>query len=241
VTRAGLIGVSDLWPDAPRHPHLQGNEVQVWRLNVTAPASCRLDGADLLSGDEQTRAARLRFVRDRDRFRRSRAALRLLLAAYTGIDPAQVLFRQSDHGKPYLDPDGRSPDIRFNVSHSRDMALFAVAWQREVGIDVEYIRPLDDLGALMTQICTAEEQAELDAVSAAERGRAFLRLWTYKEACMKAAGMGLLAAPDQIQVAGGRSTIQVGSISYSVNEVPVPAHYTAALAVEGPALAVRHW
>lgn len=213
----------------------------MWRLNLSVPECRRLDGADVLSDDELERADRLRFARHHCRFRRTRAALRLLLATYTSLDPARVALQVSDHGKPYLDLDGREPDIRFNVSHSSDLALFAFAQQHEVGIDVEYIRALDDLDALIAQVCTPEEQAELDAVSADQRTHAFFRLWTYKEACMKAAGMGLLVIPNQIQAAGRKSGIRVGDNSYRVHEIPVPAHYTAALAVDGSVTVIQSW
>ncbi len=96
-----------------------------------------------LSSDELARAARFHFERDRTRFSVARAALREILAHYLGTSPAEIAFVYGDHGKPALAPP--YGDLRFNLSHSHDLALCAVARGSEVGVDVERIRELDDL------------------------------------------------------------------------------------------------
>ena len=117
------------------------DEVHVWRIALDCG-----DGDSLRSGlssDELARAARFHFERDRTRFSVARAALREILAHYLGASPDEIAFVYGGHGKPALAPP--HGDLRFNLSHSHDVALCAVARGREVGVDVERIRELDDL------------------------------------------------------------------------------------------------
>ena len=127
------------------------------------------DLGSTLTGDERERCARFRFARDRRRFVVAHGVLRRLLGRYLGVRPEGLRFERNEFGKPRLSPrfDRR---LRFNLSHSADVALIAVAVDAEVGVDVEYIRALPDL---------------------ADDPRAFLGDWTRKEAYVKARGESL--------------------------------------------------
>src|SRR5579864_4479943 len=133
--------VTELSRDRLLHPPVPGlasTEIHIWEFPLTTSRS-ELDAyATLLSGDERVRACRFHFQRDSSRFTVARAAVRSILGGYTGAAGHDLRFDYSHYGKPSLA--GVRSDIRFNVSHSADLAMLAVVRGREVGVDVETIR-----------------------------------------------------------------------------------------------------
>jgi 4'-phosphopantetheinyl transferase len=176
---------------------------------IDAPAPFELWLADLqsqpngqqlaaLSGSERERAARFVFPRDQHRYLAAHCALRYLLAARTAISAELLEFHEGPFGKPSL---GNECGCAFNMSHSEDVALIAIADAGEIGVDVEMLRPMPDAMALAQQNFSAAEYAELAATEPENQALAFLLGWTRKEACLKAIGSGLSIAP-QIFTAG---------------------------------------
>jgi 4'-phosphopantetheinyl transferase len=164
--------------------------VALWLIDLIAPATPAEIGQ--LSPSERKRAARFVAERDRRRYCAAHAALRELL----GCGSAE--FEHGPHGKPHLA--GRPA---FNLSHSDDVALLATAQaadERELGIDVECLRPIDDAAQLVALHFTAAESREWSATSQAQRDRVFLQGWTRKEACMKALGLGVVLNPSSFEV-----------------------------------------
>lgn len=146
----------------------------------------------LLAPVELARAERFLFERHKRRFLAARCGLRAALAEATGRAPAALRFVEGPFGKPRLDGE---PDCQFNLSHSEDEALLAIGNDGELGVDIEVQRRMSDAPALARMNYTADECAALDAIPAAERDAGFLRLWTRKEACLKAIGTGLNVHP----------------------------------------------
>jgi 4'-phosphopantetheinyl transferase len=152
----------------------------------------------LLCDEERRRADRFAFARDRNRFTAAHGALRGILSLYAGVPAAALDFGQDPGGKPRL----RSPrDLRFNLSHSADRALLAVAWHREVGVDVEAVRALDELDGLAASCFSPVERRALAALPEELRQQAFFDGWTRKEAVLKLLGDGLSRALDSFDVA----------------------------------------
>lgn len=204
---------------------IEAAEVHVWRIPLDGP--CPDDLADVLPAEERERAARFRFDRDRRRFLVSHSALRDILARYTLLEPARLRFESGTHGKPFLAGGGR---IRFNLSHSGEMALCAVACGRDVGVDVEHLRTLPDFMAIATRFFLPEETLALRDLGDAQLQRAFFRTWTRKEAWLKGTGEGIAGlgqpCPD----------------SWTITDLHLGPEYLGALAVEGPAeINVRDW
>jgi 4'-phosphopantetheinyl transferase len=156
--------------------------------------------AALLSDAERERAARFAFDRDRRRFVLARARLRELLAARLGVRPAAIELGYGPHGKPELV--GRFADsaLRFNVSHKDDLAAYAFAWGREVGIDVEAVRELEDADDLAARFFSPAERAAYRALDPRDRPLGFHSCWTRKEAFVKALGGGLGQPLDRFDV-----------------------------------------
>lgn len=160
----------------------------LWLVPLGSPAPP--SALAVLSADERERAARFVFERDRNRFVTARAALRDLLAAHVG-EPAQALrFTYGMQGKPAL---VQAPHCRFNLSHSDDwgvVALNQLSDGSDVGVDIEWLRPVADALSLAEATLDACDTRALAALAPELRSLAFLTAWTRGEACLKALGTG---------------------------------------------------
>jgi len=208
------------------------DEVHVWLARLdpeTEQSWCRRVAAT--TAEERDRASRFRRAEDRERYLAAHGALRLLLGRYLTCDPLSLHFAVSINGKPFLDA-GR---IQFNLSHSGDFALIAVAQSRQVGADIEQVRPMPDLDAVAARVCTPAELDRLGDLADSERERAFFAMWTRKESLAKATGEGIGAIVRDGSPGGegdGHWTVA------EVNDVP---GYAACVAAEGAGWTlVRH-
>ena len=173
------------WLRPPDDLRLQSDEVHVWRSSLDLPSEIEL--AKLLSSDEQNRADRFRFAQHRQRFIVGRGILRSLLGRYLHIEPAQLQFIYSEKGKPSL----ANQSLQFNVAHSQGLALYAIARDRPVGVDLEQMRTIADLDSLAQRFFSLNEHAAIGALPVSQKSQAFFRYWTCKEAYLKATGDGL--------------------------------------------------
>jgi 4'-phosphopantetheinyl transferase len=229
---------------------LRANEVHVWRAALEQPASRVQRLVRTLSGDETARAGRFRFERDREHFIVARAVLRALLGRYLGIGPASVVLCYGRHGKPALADECAADGLRFNVSHSDGLGLFAFTRGREVGIDLEHIRR-DMVGwEIAERFFSRLEIAMLRRIPADRQTEAFFSCWTRKEAYVKARGEGLSFPLDQfdVSVAPGQPAALLGvrgdshEVSkWSLQDLSPGLGYGAALAVEGRAWRLERW
>ena len=138
--------------------------------------------------EEDARAARFINPEHGRQHRCIRGMLRKLLGQYLNVAPNKIAFQYAEHGKPSLQD---NPPLHFNLSHSRDMVAFAFSLEHELGVDIEYMRAQKDLGGMMRHVGSAREQAEWQCLDEAAAEQAFYRLWTRKEAFIKAVGRGL--------------------------------------------------
>lgn len=166
---------------------LKQSDVPVWVVDAAALAGQHAQLSALLNDDDLKRLQRYTNQAARDMFLASRAALRLLLGRYLGLQPQQVSIATHDHGKPFLP---EYPHLHFNISHSRTLALIAFALA-PVGVDVEYLPRSVDFAAVMRRFFSEEERADWSANSVPSQQHAFFRGWTRKEAILKATGEGI--------------------------------------------------
>ena len=181
-----------------------------WRQPGVVPAAAQRDGAieletirldvgpavlgratALLCPAERERASRFVFERDRRRFIVARARLRELLGDRLGVCPAAIEFTYGPCGKPALAPRFAHSGLRFNVSHSGDVAVHALSWEREIGVDVEIVRALSDADEIAARFFSPAEHEAYRDLDPLERPVAFFNCWTRKEAFIKALGYGL--------------------------------------------------
>ena len=163
------------------------------------PAAVRAS-AVLLSDAERQRASRFVFDRDAHRFIVARARLRQLLAARLGVRPESVELVYGAHGKPALAFPGADSDLRFNVSHRDDVAVYALAFGREVGIDVEAVRTIRDADAIAARSFSHRENEAYRDLDPRDKLLGFYNCWTRKEAFVKALGDGLSHRLDRFDV-----------------------------------------
>ncbi|MCU0567719.1 MAG: 4'-phosphopantetheinyl transferase superfamily protein, partial [Oculatellaceae cyanobacterium Prado106] len=169
---------------------LQADRVQIWQIDLDRPIHPIEELYASLSSDEQARGDRFRFERDRHKFIVARGMLRSLLGQHLAVAPEMLEFVYGDRGKPTLVNPHPEGTLHFNVSHSQGMALVAIALNRRVGIDLEYLRPID-ADSLAQRFFSPQEAAIIQTLPAPAKQQLFFRAWTQKEAYLKATGEGL--------------------------------------------------
>jgi 4'-phosphopantetheinyl transferase len=170
--------------------------VFVWILRLS---SLCLDQRtwDTLSCSEQAKANGISRDADRARYVLNRASLRRILGRCCGCDPTSILFDYGREGKPRLSSK-IAADIEFNLSHSHDYCLIAVARRWQIGIDIERIVPVGNLTELVARIAHPDEQSAFQLLEERHKLKAFFRLWTRKESILKAYSTGFSTDPRTI-------------------------------------------
>jgi 4'-phosphopantetheinyl transferase len=241
-------GPAGTWPTSNARglahvPALGEGEVHLWRL-LLDPPSWPLDVLrGYLAPDELARARQFVFERDRDQFIAARGALRAMLGHYAGCGPGEVRFGYGAHGKPFLAGSPAAGELTFNLSHTRGLGLCAVARGRQLGVDVERIRPEVDILGIARSTFSPTEWARLEELSGELRLAAFYACWTRKEAYIKARGDGLSYPLDAFDVScspGEPAAIMRSADGpaeqhrWSLFAIDAGEGYAAALAVERP-------
>lgn len=232
-------------PNGGGPSRLAANDVHVWRadLDIAVPALDHLSAH--LSNEENARAARFVSPTDRNRFILARAILRELLGGYLQRPPANILIEAAPRGKPVLRMGAGVLDVRFNLSHSHGLALYAFALHREVGIDVEMIRPEFATEDSVERYFSAREREGLRAISGELRSEAFFLCWTRKEAYIKARGEGLYIPLDSFDVALTPNEPAVltstDSDRWELRSIHPGPGFVGALVVEAPECRLRFW
>ena len=186
-----------------------------------------------LSPVETARSNQLKSDRARKCFIAGRGVLRDILGKYLGCEPAEVPIAAGEQGKPYLT--GSSERLRFNVSHSGELLLLAVATGRDIGIDLETTDPDKPFAAMARIAFSRPEQEELFSLPASRQAAAFYRQWVRKEACLKACGTGFSVPGTSVEIDSGTPAlvnISGSQTSWHLLDIEVPAGFCAALAVE---------
>ena len=179
------------WSLPPKTLTLGNDEVHVWRASLDQPECNVGELLALLDSDERKRAERFHFRKDRDHFIVARGILRVLLGLYLNRKPTEVSFSYSLFGKPALEHESGEHPIRFNLSHSHALSLYAFACGREVGVDLEYARADFASEEIAERFFSDGEVAALRALDPNLKTEAFFNCWTRKEAYIKARGEGL--------------------------------------------------
>jgi 4'-phosphopantetheinyl transferase len=195
-------------------------EVSVWRLPLDDLPEERLPAP---TPGETARASRLRSEELKSRYLRAHRGLRAILRRHV---EGPLEFAVTEKGKPYLPG---TPRLKFNLAHSRGMALVAVALDVEVGVDVECVRELPECEAIGERYLPPAEWAALAATPEAGREREFFRRWTRMEAMLKALGVGLYGA--------GRDLVG----EWTLEEVDAGEGFAAAVAAVRPGMTIALW
>ncbi len=190
---------ADWSPEWPDHCHANAN-AHVWATSLAPPANVLKPLIEILVQPELDRAARFYFERDRNRFVAGRIFLRSVLARYLCADPSQLQFHYSTNGKPALGGTFANANLHFSLAHSGDVGVLAVSPVGPVGIDVERVRPINEIDQLVDSVFSQNENLTFRKVPKNEKQSAFFRLWVRKEAFLKATGEGIAELLNQIEV-----------------------------------------
>jgi len=238
----------DSWRLPPTDLTISKDHVHVWYVSLDQSESLLQRLAQTLSEEEHKRAERFHFRKDRDHFIVARGVLRDILSHYLQREPEELFFYYNDYGKPAL---GKNfSGLNFNVSHSGNIALYAVTCGREVGIDVEQIRPDFAVEPIAKRFFSPAEVAVFSDLAAHEKKEAFFSCWTRKEAFIKATGKGVSFGLDNFEVSlvPGKPAVLLSvngdkkkARGWSLKNLHIQPDYKAALAVEGHDWRLQSW
>jgi 4'-phosphopantetheinyl transferase len=221
-------------------PVLSHTEIHIWRAFLDQPLSLVEQLAQTLSAEERARAERYHFAHDRQHFIVARGLLRSILGNYVHVEPDHLQFNSGPHGKPALVQTSSGNVLRFNLSHSHGLALYAFTRDREVGIDLEYIRPIAEAQQIAESYFSVQVRNALRNLPPAELSRQFFIYWTRMEAYLKARGDGLTGLSEELESAkrsGARGSRACeasfnNTTNWSIYDMMPAAGYVAALAVQ---------
>lgn len=233
--------LTQLWNPPTTDLSLANSEVHVWWVCLDQQMTRIQSLAQTLSPDERRRAEGYRFKQDRKRFIIRRGLLRTLLSHYLGAEPGQLKLRYGPCGKPSITEPLDGSALCFSTSHSNGLDLYAFTWGRELGVDIEYIRPIPEVERLAAFVFSDREIARLRELSQELKLQSFFSCWTRKEAYTKATGYGLTQELKDFSVSltpgeSARLLSDNGGANacrWSLVELTVAPGYVAALCVEG--------
>jgi 4'-phosphopantetheinyl transferase len=229
IEQSGPVEKSSLTEKIP----LPNEEVHIWSIDLRLDRAAMCACWDLLSPEEVQQALRHRFAKGVREFVVTRALLRKILAQYVDCSAPDLCFDSNSNGKPIL---LGMPSLHFNLSHSRNYALLAVA-HRPVGIDLEFIETNCLQQTVVEQFVSTSEWSQLLKLPASARSAALFHCWTRKEAVLKAVGLGLQYPVRHLNVLAGSESAQVVSVmgrKWLLWKVAAPTLYAAAAAIEQP-------
>lgn len=225
---------------------LAPGEVQVRHFLLDVDAATEATLVRMLDDEERRRAERFRFEEHRRRFIVRRGMLRLVLSRYAGTGPETLRFERGAADKPALAwPDGNA--LRFSASSSGGLGAVAVALDRELGLDLEQIRPNGDHELIAACEFSPEENDWLRRLPEARRLAAFYRLWTCKEAYLKGKGVGLTVPLNDFAISLSQETPRLAWSNldnsdperWSLQPLSIEPGFAACLAVERACRAVQ--
>jgi 4'-phosphopantetheinyl transferase len=237
-----------------------GRDVHLWSFDLNLPAAEIKKYKNTLSEDEVARADRFYFEKDQNQSIITRGCMRAILALYLKTKPAQIEFSYNTYGKPVLAADSLHPGLHaglreglsFNLSHSHEIGMLAVAQAYPVGIDIEFIREDLDYLEIARRFFSPHEVSDLEGLPKNAQKEAFFHCWARKEAYIKAVGGGLSVPLDSFDVSlkpGEPAALLAtrpnpeGASEWKLYRLDIPANYAGALAIQGKADQLRylHW
>jgi 4'-phosphopantetheinyl transferase len=181
---------NSLWRVQSDHLKALPNEVQVWCARLDLPQEQLNRLALNLSAEELTRAGRKSTVAECWKFIAGRGMLRELLSRVTGRPAHRLEIDYSTCGKPELIQPLHARRLWFNLSYAGPMVMYALSYDRPVGVDLAAVQPISQMEALSMRHFSADERETLMQLPLASRLAGFFNCWTRKEAYLKARGDG---------------------------------------------------
>ncbi len=172
-------------------PILAGNELHVITISLDLKEDQILLLLRYLSKDEKERAFRFKFEKHQRRYIAARGSLRKILAGQLNLEPSEIDLKYSKQGKPQISAKQNKKNIHFNLSHSHELAIIGLTLNKPVGIDIEYLTDKKDHLGLAKRFFSNKEYEIISSLPKDNQNDAFYRVWTRKEAYLKATGEGI--------------------------------------------------
>ena len=228
--------------------------MDIWKVSLSLQGDAVNQLEKLLLLEELKKGNRFRFAKDRRRHIITRGAVRTILAGYLEVPPQDLLFHHGKMGKPHLVYPLWGRNLHFNLSHCEDMTVIAIALGRRLGIDVEKERELPELDTILGRYFSKEEQQFVESAGQEDRIKAFLKVWTRREATAKALGLDLSAALSDLEIPAHLpnrgiqlrhfANIETSSTtwdkSWHLVDLQLDSVHGGAICVEGPRCAMRY-
>ena len=239
----------DIWVEAPPDLELDDTTIDIWRISLDICAAHHIGMLARLSEEELARAKRFHFERDRHRYISCRGALREILGGYLNLDANALSFSYTRYGKPGLSGAASRVGLNFNLSHSNATAVIAVSRYRRLGIDLEFPRLNIDMAVLARRYFSKREAEGLVSLTGDSLVAAFFRVWTRKEAYIKARGDGLSLPLQQFDVSLDPEKAQLLETRHDPGEcdrwtmqtIPMEEGGHCTLVAERPPYHIRRW
>jgi len=245
------MGQPPVWTIPPAHLVLTDEAVHVWRASLNLSELQLQIFWPTLTDDEQARAQRFHFPKDQNHYIAGRGILRAIISRYLDLPPNQLRFNYSRYGKPTLTEISGGEALRFNVSHSHGMVLYAVTRNRDIGIDLELMRADFAGEEIAERFFSRPEFEKLRALPDNAKCEAFFNCWTRKEAYIKARGEGLSMPLDQFDVSlspgepaqllSVRGDDPDEALGWRMEALDVDPNYAAAVVVRGEFGEMQCW
>jgi 4'-phosphopantetheinyl transferase len=188
------------WSQPDPSLKLEENTVHIWLSYLNLHEARLKHLYPLLSTEEKERSERFKFYKHRKRFIASHGFMRSVLENYIETPAAEIAFSANDKGKPEFDKKTHKTNVRFNLSHSNNIALLAIGLNHEIGVDIEFLDRKNDWKGIIKRFYTATEQKGILKLSEDQQQKAFFQMWTRKEAYMKVLGLGLHLPPNKFVI-----------------------------------------
>jgi len=222
---------------------LEHTEVHIWRASLNQSPTQINEFLGMLTPDEKVKANRFHSAKKRNQFIVAHGLLRVILGCYyINTAPEQLRFFYNSYGKPYITDELNKDKLKFNMSHSHGIVLYAFTSGREVGVDIEYIRPDIAYEQIAERFFSQRELTELQSLPQEKQKEAFFYFWTCKEAYLKARGEGISLPFDSFEVSmiqgkpvallSTKSGLQ-GISRWSILNLQLKSGYIGVLVVEG--------
>jgi 4'-phosphopantetheinyl transferase len=212
----------------PEQLILKRDFVEVYYLNLDEQLTL-----NYLSTDEEIRANRYKFEHLKNRFIVTRNILRILLGKYLKLHPKEIIFNYNQKGKPTLDKNCNYLNLEFNISHSENFALYGFVLNRKIGVDLEKIRPIKELDKIAHRFFSLSEYKLITNSKNPEKQQIFFKMWTAKEAYLKAIGTGISEGLDSIEIDNLHLKINQQNLNnWQLYNLETEINYQASLVIE---------
>ncbi|WP_107670767.1 4'-phosphopantetheinyl transferase superfamily protein [Cyanothece sp. BG0011] len=235
-----------IWESPSKNLTINSQTVHIWKTNLEQSSIHVQNSFNLLNEEEKIKAQRFRFEKHQQRYTLARSSLRKILSFYLGISPQDIKFQYNEYGKPELLDKINTINLQFNVSHSENIAIYGITCDYLIGVDIEYIRPMSEAENLARRFFSQAEFEQISLLSSQEKEREFFKLWTAKEAYLKAIGKGISGGLEKVEISTKKprkfmSLPECDHINYNLLYLTPQDNYLAAIAVEDNQQTYHYW